>query len=257
MKKSIFAILLSVGSLAFFACSNDDESMSTVEIRLTDAPADYQEVNIDIQGVEVNSQEEDGGWMALDINEGVYNILEFTNGLDTLLGTIQLPAGKISQIRLKLGANNSIKIADQFIALKTPSGQQSGLKILVNTTLQAGVTYKILLDFDAARSIVSTGSGKYILKPVIRSIAEATSGAISGQVTPVASKPAVFAISGIDTLGTAFADSTTGKFLIQGLAAGSYTVSIAPKTGFQTLNKDGVAVSIGAVTDLGLIEILP
>src|SRR6187551_3540458 len=179
MKKSIFAILLSVGSLAFFACSNDDESMSTVEIRLTDAPADYQEVNIDIQGVEVNSQEEDGGWM----------------GLDTLLGTIQLPAGKISQIRLKLGANNSIKIADQFIALKTPSGQQSGLKILLNTTLEAGVTYKILLDFDCARSIVSTGSGKYILKPVIRTITEATSGAIRGQVIPIESTPAVFAIS--------------------------------------------------------------
>ena len=257
MKKSIFAILLSVGSLAFFACSNDDESMSTVEIRLTDAPADYQEVNIDIQGVEVNSQEEDGGWMALDINEGVYNILEFTNGLDTLLGTIQLPAGKISQIRLKLGANNSIKIADQFIALKTPSGQQSGLKILVNTTLQAGVTYKILLDFDCARSIVSTGSGKYILKPVIRTITEATSGAIRGQVIPIESTPAVFAISGVDTVGTAFADLTTGKFLIQGLAAGSYTVSIAPKTGFQTVNKEAVAVSIGNVTDLGLVEILP
>jgi len=255
MKKSIFAILLSLATFTFFACS-DNESVATVEIRLTDAPADYQEVNVDIQGVEINSQDDEGGWIAMDVNEGIYNILEFTDGLDTLLATAQLPAGKISQIRLKLGPNNSLKIADHYVALKTPSGQQSGLKLLVNTTLEAGVTYKILLDFDAARSIVPAGStGKYNLKPVIRTITEATSGAIRGQVTPIESVPAVFAISGTDTVGTAFADSTSGKFLIQGLAAGSYSISIAPKAGFQTLNKEGVAVSIGNVTDLGLIEI--
>ncbi len=255
MKKSISAILMGAAALTFFACSNDNESMSRVEVRLTDAPGDYQAVNIDIQGVEINAQEGDGGWVSLDINEGVYNILDLTNGLDTLLGTIELPAGKISQIRLKLGDNNSIKVDDQVIELNTPSGQQSGLKLLLNTTLQAGVTYKILLDFDAARSIVSTGSGKYNLKPVIRTITEATSGAIKGQVSPVESTPAVFAIAGTDTVGTAFADSTTGKFLIKGLAAGSYNVSIAPKTGFQTINKEAVSVTVGNVTDLGLIEV--
>ncbi len=255
MKKSIFPILLVLASLTFFACSSDNESMSTVEVRLTDAPGDYQAVNIDIEGVEINTQEGDEGWKSLNINPGVYNILDFTNGLDTLLGTIELPAGKISQIRLKLGDNNSIKIDDQLIELNTPSGQQSGLKLLLNTTLQAGVTYKILLDFDAARSIVSTGSGKYNLKPVIRTITEATSGAIKGQVSPVESTPAVFAIMGTDTLGTAFADSTTGKFLIKGLTSGSYNISIAPKIGFQTVNKETVSVTVGNVTDLGLIEI--
>ncbi len=257
MKKSIFSILLGMASFAFFACSNDNESMSRIEVRLTDAPGDYQAVYIDIQGVEINSQDGDSGWKSLDVNKGVYNILDLTNGLDTLLGSIEIPAGKISQIRLILGSNNSIKIEDQTIPLTTPSAQQSGLKIILNTTIEAGVTYKILLDFDAARSIVKAGmSGKYILKPVIRAVAEATSGAIKGQVSPVESTPAIYAISGIDTIGTAFADSVTGKFLIIGLASGSYSVSFAPKTGFQTLTKDAITVSVGNITDLGVIEII-
>ena len=60
--------------------------------------------------------------------------------------------------------------------LTTPSAQHSGLKLNVHAELTEGITYKILLDFDAARSIVKTGSGAYNLKPVIRTITEATSG---------------------------------------------------------------------------------
>src|SRR6185369_11083096 len=95
------------------------------------------------------------------------------------------------------------------------------------------VTYKLLLDFDAARSIVTTGSGKYNLKPIIRTIVEAESGAIKGIASPVAATPAIYAIVGADTLGTAFADPITGKFLIKGLHEGTYKVTFAPKTGYQ------------------------
>ena len=257
MKKSILSIAVGMAAFAFIACSNDNESKSRIEVRLTDAPADYNAVNIDIQGVEVNVEEGETGWVSLDINKGVYNILDLTNGLDTLLGSIELPAGKLSQMRLILGPNNSILVGDDLIELKTPSAQQSGLKLLLNTTLKEGITYKILLDFDAARSIVSAGaSGKYILKPVIRTITEATSGAIAGQITPAEATPALYVISGLDTLATAFTDTTNGKFLIKGLSAGSYKLSIAPKTGFQSLTKDNVAVTVGNVTDLGTIEIL-
>src|SRR5438045_2156273 len=104
----------------------------------------------------------------------------------------------------------------------------------MHTTLSAGFTYKITLDFDAARSIVSTGSGAFILKPVIRSLVEAQIGSIKGMVTPVESTPAVYAIkvSGLDadTVATTYAEQTTGKFLLNGLPAGTYSVAFAPKT---------------------------
>jgi hypothetical protein len=253
MKHIFWRLFIAViGFSLVVGCS--EEKNARVEVRLTDAPGDYEEVNIDIQGVEINTQEDDNGWKSLETKKGVYNILKLTNGLDTLLGSIELPPGKLSQIRLKLGTQNSIKMNGQTINLSTPSGQQSGLKLLVNETLVEGVTYKLLLDFDAARSIVRAGnSGKYNLKPVIRVVAEAESGAIKGTVSPLDASPAVYAISGTDTVATGFADQLTGKFLLKGIAPGTYSVSLAPSSGYSTQNKEGVSVSIGAVTDLGII----
>src|SRR5258705_2673224 len=183
---------LLVGFVAFiWSCSSHDSQLATVQVRLTDAPGDFEEVNIDIQDVQVNSDTSSGGWVSLDVkNKGVYNLLKLTNGLDTLLGDIQLPEGEISQIRLILGNNNTVKVSGQSLALKTPSAQQSGLKIQVHTTLKAGVNYNITLDFDAARSIVATGNGSFNLKPVIRSVvAVAGSVADKGKGTPPALNP--------------------------------------------------------------------
>ena len=248
--KSGIAIVLAGLALLYTSCSND--GTTRLEVRLTDSPGNYQEVNIDIQSVQVNSSEGNSGWVSLNIEEGVYDILKLTNGIDTLLGSIELPAGKIEQIRLVLGSNNSVKIDGQTIDLSTPSAQQSGLKLNLHANLTEGVTYKILLDFDAARSIVAKGNGTYGLKPVIRAIEEATSGAIKGTVSPVDATPAIYAIAGTDTVGTAFADET-GKFLVRGVPAGTYTVSIVPSSGYVTVDKTGVVVTIGNVTNLGAI----
>lgn len=254
MRKLIFVSIVAIFGFGMMACNNDG-SNATLEVRLTDAPGDYQAVNIDIQGVEVNAGNDEGGWKSLDIGKGVYNILEYTNGLDTLLGKIELPAGRVSQVRLILGNNNSIKLNDLVYSLNTPSAQQSGLKLKINADLQEGITYRLLLDFDAARSIVSTGSGRYNLKPVIRTIAEATSGAVRGTINPIDATPAVYAIVGTDTIGTAYADQITGKFLIQGLTPGTYKITFEPKEGYLPVVKESVAVTLGSVTDLGAVAI--
>jgi hypothetical protein len=250
---------LLIGAVAMMAsCTKDNVQVATLQVRLTDAPGDYQEVNIDIQDVQISSSDtssSNSAWMSLNVKKGVYNLLKLTNGLDTLLGTVDLPAGKVSQLRLVLGSNNSVKIGGQSISLTTPSAQQSGLKILLNTTLAAGVTYKITLDFDAARSIVTTGSSNYILKPVIRSVVTASSGAISGTVSPLASSPAIYAIQGTNTVETTYADQSTGKFLLKGLAAGSYTVVFSPKTGYKADTVRNVSVTVGTTTSLGTVQI--
>jgi hypothetical protein len=247
--------LILIGLFVLAGCS--EEKNARLQVWLTDAPGDYQEVNIDIQGVEIHSSDEntEKGWKALDVNGGVYNLLKLTNGLDTLLGEIEIPAGNISQIRLKLGDDNSLKVDDQTYDLDIPSGQQSGLKLQVHEVLQEGITYKILLDFDVAKSIVQTGSGQYKLKPVIRTITEAQDGAIKGIISPIESTPAVYAISGTDTVGTAYCNEQ-GAFLIRGLAEGSYLVSFEPKTGYASKSVENVAVELGAVTDMETVTIV-
>ena len=258
MKKSILnwlAIPLLV--FALVACS-DDEKNARVQVWLTDAPGDYQEVNVEVEGVEIHTGDgnDESGWKSLNVVGGVYNLLDLTNGLDTLLGSIEIPAGTISQIRLNLGDDNSIKVNGEVFDLTIPSGQQSGLKLQVHEELTEGITYKILLDFDVARSIVHTGADEWKLKPVIRTITEAQDGAIKGLVDPKEATPAIYAILGTDTVATTYSDST-GHFLLRGLGAGSYEVTFEPNSTYKPTSQSAVSVTVGSVTDLGTVTIEP
>jgi hypothetical protein len=256
MKKTLLNWLAcGVLGLALIACESDSKN-ARLEVWLTDAPGDYQEVNIDIQGVEIHTSENDNekGWTSLEVNKGVYNMLKLTNGIDTLLAVKEIPAGKISQIRLKLGDGNTIKVDGKMTDLIVPSGQPSGLKLQVHENLSEGITYKILLDFDVARSIVASGNASYKLKPVIRTITKAVDGAIKGVVSPKESTPAIYAIIGDDTLGTTYPD-TLGHFLLRGLPAGSYNVTFEPNSDYQKIQKSDVSVQLGVITDLETVTI--
>lgn len=251
-KKQLIQLLFLLSQVFAFSCASE-ESKTRFEVRLTDAPGDFEEVNIDIQGIEISSSESDEGWISLsNTKRGVYNLLDFTNGKDTLLAGMDLSTGKVSQIRLILGENNSVKVDGESFPLKTPSAQQSGLKLKINADLVEGVVYRLLLDFDAARSVVSTSKG-YNLKPVIRAIAEAESGVIKGIIAPVESSPAIFAIMGSDSVSTQ-ADET-GKFLIKGLPSGIYSVVFLPKEGFNAKTLENISVNIGKETNLNTIEL--
>lgn len=251
---TIRRMLFIAGVISLLSACNDEEKSKLV-IRLTDSPGDYQKVNIDIQEIEVHGE---NGWTSLpNVNKGVYNLLDFTDGRETVLTSTEYPAGKISQIRLILGPENSVEVDEESHPLETPSAQQSGLKLQLNAELTPGITYAILLDFDAAKSIVTTGNGKFILKPHIRVISEAQDGAIEGKVIPGELNVAVFAISGQDTLGTSYAPPGTEDFFIGGLPAGAYTVSLDPGdlSGYQKVSKESVAVSLGEITTIGTVEL--
>ena len=257
MKKNLLSWMTFALLFAFLIACESEPKNARLQVWLTDAPGDYDEVNIDIEGVQIHSSENDNGsgWTTLDVNAGVYNLLEFTNGMELLLAEKEIPAGKISQIRLILGDNNTLKIGSDIFDLSVPSGQQSGLKLQVHETLTDGVTYKILLDFHVAKSIHQTGNGQYKLKPVINAVTEAQSGAIKGVVNPIESTPAIFAITAEDdTVGTTYADET-GHFLLRGIPAGTYKVTFEPGEDYQKSQKEGVEVQTGVVTDVGTVEV--
>ena len=91
----------------------------------------------------------------------------------------------LKQFRLVLSDNNTLLLENETtpIHLDTPSAQQSGLKLKLDTALEPGFSYTFILDWDVHKSIVKAGnSGKYILKPVIRVNTEVNSGSISGKV---------------------------------------------------------------------------
>jgi hypothetical protein len=256
MKKAILNLALIAVFASFFACQKEIGT-ATLNISLTDAPGDYSEVNVDIRGIEfhVNEGERTTGWNRLNnFNPGVYNLLELTNGVEALLATNELPVGKISQLRLVLGNNNSIKTLDgRSINLITPSAQHSGLKINVKETLVEGVTYNILLDFDAGRSVVQNNN-IFRLKPVIRAITSAESGSVKGKIFPIESNPAIWAIIGNDTIAGTYANEN-GDFLLRGIKAGNYKIGFDPATGYTKKVLENVVVANGQLNDLGTINI--
>jgi hypothetical protein len=234
----------------------DSDKQAHLIVRLTDAPADYQKVWVDIQDVQVNTGNDDSGWKSLDIEEGRYDLLKLTNGLDTILGDADLPAGKLSQIRLILGEDNSVVVDGVEKDMSTPSGQQTGLKVQIHADLEEGKTYEILIDFDAARSVVATGSGMFILKPVIRAIVEEKMpelGAINGMVDPVESNPAIHVIQDDDTVSTMV--DNAGNFFVGDLTPGNYRVVFVPIDGFLGEELTDVDVTAGDTTDVGVVDI--
>jgi hypothetical protein len=185
----------------------------------------------------------------LDVTAGVYNLLDFVNGLDTLLASAEVEPGTLSQVRLILGDNNTVMVDGMVYNLTTPSAQESGLKLNMNSELAPGVDYDLLLDFDASKSIVRKGNGEYQLKPVLRAIHEATTGSIHGSISTSLSVPAVVSVTNGTVIFTSSTD-VNGNFLIRGIAPGTYTVTITPVLPLQPVTMDNIVVTVGVKTEL-------
>lgn len=254
MKKLVVAVLFVM--VAFIGCRKDNNDFGTgtslVTFKLTDAPGPFDEVNVDITGLQVIIND---SIVKLEVEQGVYNLLDFVNGKDTLLVKDEIPSGKLSQVRLILGPDNSIKIGENTYELKTPSAQQSGLKLNVHADFLQGVAYEYTIDFDAARSVVETGNGKYILKPVLRVFTNSVSGAIKGVIRPIEAKPEVAVIDEADdTISTVLADPATGNFMFMGIEAGTYKVGFHPQDPFADSLLKGIQVKNGSVTILDTLK---
>lgn len=189
----------------------------------------------------------------MDVVSGVYNLLDLTGGIDTLIATAGIPAGKLQQIRLILGQNNTIVVDGISYPLQTPSAMQSGLKLQVHEELVGGVSYSILLDFDAAQSVVDQGNGQYSLKPVIRVVDEAMTGSITGNVLPAMASIPVTATNGLNSYSS-YTDSS-GFFLISGVPSGNYDLVVSPTAPWIADTLSGVGVVVGQITNVGVIQL--
>ena len=277
MKNNVLmvAILLFV-ILGFQSCSDDIEKLektSRLQLKLVDAPGDYEEVNVEIIDILYNSTEDEGGWTSI-APEGFtpieVDLTELIAGNDLLLSDVIVPSGMLKQIRLVLGDNNTLVIEGEaeIVDLDTPSAQQSGLKLKINTELEPGYSYTFILDWDVQKSIVKAGnSGKYNLKPVIRVIADVNSGSIKGKVVgkPIISdgtnetvplkdaKVSVYTIDEVYVSGTI--TNENGDFIIQGLDAGDYKIEIEHMK-YIGYESESINVMVGKTTDAGTIELL-
>ena len=242
-------------------------SNGTLRVALTDAPAcGYDAVHVTVQRLRVhassNAAESDGGWSELVLSPARrLDLLTLSNGVLEELGQLPLPAGRYTQLRLVLAANDAASpLANAVtptggapVALDTPSGTQSGVKLNAQIDVETGKVADVVLDFDACKSVVRRGnSGRYNLQPVISVLPRLSDagarvvGHVDASLANSATRVSVQQ-AGRPVKSTWPDDS--GRFVLYPLPAGSYELVLAAE-GRATAVMTGVPVSAATPTEV-------
>lgn len=245
--------------------STTTSDSGTMRIALTDAPhCGYDTVHVTVQKVRVHKSSSaadgDAGWSEVVLSPARrIDLLTLTNGVLEELGQTALPAGRYTQMRLVLAANdasnpraNAIKpTGGTETALDTPSGSQTGLKMNVDIDVAADKLADFVLDFDACKSVVKLGqSGRYNLKPVVSVLPRLADAGyrVVGYVSPALS-PSTTSVS-VQSAGVPIRSTppdATGQFVLYPVPAGSYDLVVNAQ-GRVTATITGVPVVASAYT---------
>ncbi len=262
----------------------------TLSLSLTDASTyDYQAVYVTIERVEVHlggDENFSGNWQTVAEPRKTYNLLELVNGALQTLGLTELEAGLYTQMRLIIGsesdgelnilgnphpyANYVILPNNDTPQLFVPSGLQTGIKLVREFMINENQLTELILDFDAARSVVKAGnSGRWLLKPTIKVIGtEILSSIIEGTVVDGSNNPlpgALVSAQVNDPTAPDAADKvviegstvtdTSGRFSIRVLG-GTYNI-VAYRETYNFVSECGVAAVAGAILQLDPIQLTP
>lgn len=272
--KNIFEKFL-IAALSFFlilgaGCNTDDDFNNQTDgkliIKLIDGPFPTDlvaEANVTISSILVRNVDENAGspFLTLTEEEMSFNLLDLTNGVTATLVDKQIPAGTYDQIRMIVSEAN-IVLKDQTIYdLKIPSGEQTGIKIMLDplVVIAEDLGAEIILDFDVSRSFVVQGNPDtpagikgFIFKPVVRSANKDVTGSLSGKVTDteeVALEGVQISVfSGAELVSTTFT-TEEGKYKILGLLPGTYIVT-AEHLGYVSVTVEDVEIEKGEDTEV-------
>jgi hypothetical protein len=275
MKTILNYFMLALIAVVGFSCNNDDELLAgsaKVNFYLVDASGDFDQVWIEVIALRIKADDNDqnndddieddsdeSSWVEIPFEEGsrYVNLLELTGENSQFLGSEIFPEGEIDQLRLVLGDDNYVVKDGNRSELKTPSAQQSGLKIKLNESIEGGKSYEIVIDFDVEKSIIVAGnSGNIILKPVLRAYVRKAAAGIMGQVFPKeAQLVALKAMKGDNEYNTGVDEN--GNFKIQGMDDGVYTLTFTPNSDYNGKEIGGVLVEEGKMKTIDPITLLP
>jgi uncharacterized protein DUF4382/carboxypeptidase family protein len=272
--RRVVAAAALAGMAAFAAgCGSGGSSSGSggsLSLLMSDAPpnlGNVTAVNVTVTKVEVHPGDgtettdpaTDTNWKTVWQGSQTYNLLSLANVADLsklplIVNRGSLSAGHYDSLRMTIDDGKSdangptITVNGQTQPLTVPSGSQSGLKSKKFDIASSQDTV-LLLDFDVAKSVLQTGSGTYMLKPVIELAPATLTASVTGEVVDSTGAPmsalvnvkdasgAVVGSSITTVTGTASAPSATdGVFAVHGLPSGSYTVEVSA-TGFTTMDQ--------------------
>jgi len=198
--------------------STPTSELGTIEIRVTDPPPPgVKTANVTLNKIEVHravaeqeqemegeqsdnenqeqeqeqeqTQQDEGEWITIIDQEVTFNLFEIIEEAD-ILGSEAVTPGKYTQIRMDVIKVEGLTSDDTEYTATVPSGK---LKIVRPFEVKDGATTILTLDFDGDKSLIKTGKGKFIFKPVVRLLKELSGPPATGEDTT----PPVINLTGV------------------------------------------------------------
>ncbi len=148
-------------------------STGILEIRVTDAPPqrDVSEINVTLANIEVykaaDETGDEGEWVMVIGEAKPFDLIKLReSGVEDVLGEAEILSGHYTQIRMDVKLVDAV-IDDERVeaGVVLPSGK---LKMVGSFEIEENQLTVLTLDFDADKSLVFTGEGKVIFKPVVK-----------------------------------------------------------------------------------------
>jgi hypothetical protein len=277
--------------LFFAACSKNNSGSSSnvppgqskMSIYLSDGPTNFYKVLIDIKQVAVlidtaNTQnapddpDEWGSgycghgrgprnrsliWDTLSIVPGTYDLLQLRNGVDTLLGSGTYPAGKVIDVRITLGTDNTVYTDSTTSYPLQIFGFNNPTSFDINVNRENVYTvnnneFKLWLDFNLQRSLILWG-GTYYLRPYVVAYNYIRLSKIQGIVLPPGASPLLEAYNSTDTIYAI--PGWNGRYQFSGVNAGTYTISILGHNGYKDTTLNNIVVDSSSIITVPTITL--
>jgi len=144
-------------------------TVAEVQVHKAVAEQEQEQAGSDNQTQEQEQQQTQQGeseWITIDISDNLtaFDLLQI-KGIEQFLGASEVAAGKYTQVRLVV---DTIQVALGGGELQDATVPSNELKIVRPFDVVAGETTALILDFEADKMVTVTGSGKIIVKPVIK-----------------------------------------------------------------------------------------
>lgn len=241
------------------SCSKSSQNASNSQgqlfIKLIDAPAAIQQVNIVIDLVWIHRADADAnvGWsIASSDRFGPVNLLNLRNGISQTLLLNTVPAGNYDQIKLKFGPCTVMKDGVES-PLNISTGPPFEYILNYGFEVLTGSQAQLTFDFNISRSLSNN-----FFTPQIRVQNTSLSGWIVGSVNDTISKEgipsSISTWTGLDSV-TTLNDTITGSFQLSALPENLYSLWIIPNdsTHYQPVRIDSITVTKQMPTNIGIV----
>jgi len=223
----LFTFLICLPMVFLSSCYGDDERENgLVNIFLVDAPGDFDEVFVEVLGVEVIPATGEPIFFEYIPANKMVNVANLVGEVALLVGRGRIPIGVMSQMTLVLGDELYIQRAGERDNMAFASPDNRRISFDTEFEIVGGVSYDLYIDIDLARSVTRIG-GVYVFNPVARNFSNMGRGVLTGTVNPPAARPFIFAFSDTDTLTTL--PNAEGRYFFRGMNRGNYRIWIQPR----------------------------